>query len=81
MQVVHRLVGYDRDTDRAAIQFDVPDELLSEAKRIARVPDDDPDAAWSYPLANDQAGALAVLIGARLDAGNAEFFLEAFAAA
>jgi hypothetical protein len=79
MRVVHRLVGYDRRTDRATVRFDVPGKLLPAAFRIAQVPGDDPDAVWSYPLCSDQARELADLIGAKLDADGAEFFLEAFA--
>jgi hypothetical protein len=81
MQVVHRLVGYDRDTDRMKVQVEVPADLLPEAKRIARVPDDDPDAAWSYPLSSSQTRKLAALIGAGVEPGQALFFLEAFAPA
>ena len=79
MQVVHRLVGYDLDTDRMKIQVNVPHELLAAAKRIAVVGEDDPEAAWSYPLSATQARQLADLIGTKLESGRTEFFLEAFA--
>jgi hypothetical protein len=79
MRVTHCLVGYDRDTDQPRERLDIPDDLLEDAKRIAQVPGDDPDAAWSYPLSEAQARSLAKLIGAELDPGAAEFFLEAFA--
>ena len=79
MSVVHRLVGYDRRTDQARERFDIPEGLLAEAKRIAQVPADDPDAAWSYRLSLRQAGKLAQLIGVIPDFQGAEFFLEAFA--
>jgi hypothetical protein len=79
MQVVHRLVGYDLDTDRMKIQVEVPPGLLAEAKRIAAVGEDDPDAAWSYPLSDEQARKLAALIGTGLESSRTEFFLEAFA--
>jgi len=32
------------------LRFDIPDQLMPEVKKIARVATDDPDAAWSYPL-------------------------------
>ncbi len=50
MQIMHRLVGYDRQTDRMRLRFDIPDQLMPEVEKIARVATDDPDAAWSYPL-------------------------------
>jgi hypothetical protein len=81
MRVIHRLVGYDQKTDRAKVSFKVAERLLSDAKRIAKVPNDDPQAVWSYPLSTDQVSELARLIGAQLDPGEAEYFLEAFAKA
>ena len=57
MRVIHRLVGYDQKTDRAKVSFKDAGRLLSNAKRIAKVPNDDPQAVWSYPLSPDQVGA------------------------
>jgi hypothetical protein len=79
MKVVHRLVGYDRRTDRLKARYDIPVECLAEAKRIALVAADDPDAAWSYPLSADQARAIAQLVCAEIDVGPLDFFLEPFA--
>ena len=55
MRIIHRLVGYDRQTERLRLRFDIPDHLMPEAKKIVRVPADDPDAAWSYPLTEAKA--------------------------
>jgi hypothetical protein len=79
MTVVHRLVGYDRRTDRMKTRCDIPPDLLAEAKRIVGVAADDPDAAWSYPLSATKARAVAQLIGAEIDPRGVEFFLEPFA--
>ena len=54
MQIIHRLVGYDAQTDRVKLRFDIPDGVMPDAKKIAKVPADDPDAAWSYPLTEAQ---------------------------
>lgn len=80
MTVVHRLVGYDRRTDRMKARCDIPPDLLAEAKRIAGVGSEDPGAAWSYPLSAAQAQAIAQLIGTEIDPSRLEFFLEPFAA-
>ena len=79
MRVTHRLVGYDGATDRMKMRFDIPEDLLPDAKKIAQVRKDDPEAVWSYPLSDVQARSMANLIGAALDAAEAEFFMEAFA--
>jgi hypothetical protein len=79
MGIVHRLVGYDRQTDRMRLRFDVPVNLLPEAKEITKVPVDDPDTVWSYPLTGARVRGIARLIGVQADPSEAEFFLEAFA--
>jgi hypothetical protein len=58
---------------------DIPSDQLAEAKRIAGVGSEDPDAAWSYPLSTAQARAIAQLIGTEIDLSRLEFFLEPFA--
>jgi hypothetical protein len=78
MKVIHCLVGYDKKTDRAKVRFAIADRLLSDAKRIAKVPEDDPEAVWSYPLTSEQVHEMADLIGANLELRKSEFFLEAF---
>ena len=79
MPIIHRLVGYDRQTDRMRTRFDIPDHLMPDAKKIAKVPADDPDAAWSYPLTKAKTRRVAHLIGVQADPDEAEFYLEAFA--
>jgi hypothetical protein len=81
MRVIHRLVGYDRQTDRIKIQFDIPDDRMAETKKIAKVPLDDPDAAWSYHLTEARTRQVAKLIGVDVAMKEAEFFLEAFSVA
>ena len=79
MNVVHRLVGYDRSSDWMKMRCDIPPDLIAEAKRIAGVAPDDPNAAWSYPLSARKAHAIAKLIGAEIYPDQLEFFLEPFA--
>jgi hypothetical protein len=79
MSMIHRLVGYDLQTDKRKVYFDIPDHLLGDVKKIAQVPDDDPDAVWSYAVSDSQVRRLAELINAEIDPTIGEFFLEAFA--
>jgi hypothetical protein len=79
VRVIHRLVGYDRQTDRMKVRFAISEHLMPEAKKIVKVPADDPEAAWSYPLTETKVRRLARLIGAEDALGDAEFYLEAFA--
>lgn len=77
--VVHRLVGYDRMSDRLISQYDLPDKLLPEIYRIVGVEDDDPHAIASYEVTWVQANTIAKLVGFALVADYLDFFLEPFA--
>ena len=46
-RVVHRLTGYDRDTELLAIEHEIPQKDISRVKEIAGVGPDDPDAVGS----------------------------------
>ena len=78
-RVAHILVGYDRATERVAEEFDIPDTVLTKAKKLARVPADDPDAMMCYPLEAAKAHALADILGARIDTDRRDYFFEGVA--
>lgn len=78
MNVVHRLVGYDRKTQSIAFEKDIPRDRLGTVKKIANVPPTDPDAVHDYELTTMQARDLAGYLGAAIDADRLQFFLEAF---
>jgi hypothetical protein len=77
-RIKHSLVGYDRETDRVAEEFDVPAATLPKAKKIACVPADDTDAIMCYPLDARAACDLAALLNAKIDTGLRDYFLEGF---
>ena len=78
--ITHRLVGYDRVTDRVADEHPVPAAVLPRAKQIARVPADDPDAAACYHLSSSGARDLAGFISVGINTERHDYFLEGFAA-
>ena len=80
-RVTHSLVGYDRQTERIAEEFEVPDAVLPRAKELARVPADDPDAVMCYPLDALGARDLANILKAAIDPERRDYFLEGFAGA
>jgi len=80
-RVVHRLTGYDRDTELLAIEHEIPQKDISRVKEIAGVGPDDPDAVGSYPLDQARAKQIAQLLGSRADVSKYDFFLEPFAEA
>jgi hypothetical protein len=79
--ITHRLVGYDRATERVVDEYPVPDDKLDAAKTLAHVPTDDPEAALCYPLRPAEAKDLAGFIGAsNVKPERCDYFLEGFAA-
>ena len=79
--ITHRLVGYDRATERVVDEYPVPDDKLPTAKLLAHVPADDPDAVMCYPLKPAQARDLAGFINAvaYIDPDHRDYFFEGFA--
>ncbi len=76
VSVAHRVVGYDRTTDRVAFEQNVPQFLDSLAQKVAEVGDDDPTAAFSYVLRDRQLTAFSFLLGLKVEGDRLEYFLE-----
>jgi hypothetical protein len=76
----HRLVGYDRVSERVADEHDIPVSLMTLAKRLAHIPAQDPEAAMCYPLEAMAVRELAAALGAATDTAKNDYFLEGFAA-
>jgi len=70
------LVGYDRETERQAVSYEIPTQFVSELKRVARVAPQDRYALGDYPLNNSQARDIAGMIGETIDVSRFEFFFE-----
>lgn len=78
--LVFRLVGFDRKTDRVVIQRDIPRDLVDEVVEIAgvRVPVDE---MCDFPLSTERARRIADMLDVRIDTNANEFFLETSAPA
>jgi len=81
MSVVHLLRGYNRQTDRLAVQYAVPENLVEKAAEHVTLEGGDSDVFGIYPLDQGSAIAIARLIGCEMqvtkDISENEFFLEA----
>ena len=75
---VHRLTGYDRETELLSVEYDIPVRTISMVKRIAGVGPDDPEAIGSYPLDRNQVQEISQLIGSQVDIDRFDYFVEAF---
>jgi hypothetical protein len=79
MSTAYRLVGYDKNTERLAVGFDVPRHSVAMAKCIAGITLDDEDLG-DWELDPGQAQAIGQLISAIIDTKFCDFFLEPNAA-
>jgi hypothetical protein len=77
--IVRRLTGYDVSTERLAFQRDIPDASWAEVKALARLSVRAERMLASVALTDDQARAIARLLGTGLPSERMAFFLEPFA--
>lgn len=80
-RVMHELVGYDPKTDRQAVSFRVPEGRDGVVKRLVAIPEEDPDAVFSYELEPATARDIAGVIGAGPLDPALVYFLEPYAEA
>lgn len=73
--IVHRLTGFDPQTERITCQWDVPDAVAGFARAVALIRG---EPIGDYPLNDIQVGAIAELIGARPKTGP-HYFLTTYA--
>ena len=77
MHVEVSFVGYDRQSERLAVEHPIPLGAVTAAMLIANVPPDDPDLIGAYPLTEDQARQIAAVANVTIDPANFDWFLEA----
>ena len=75
MALTYKLVGFDRATEALAATHGIPQDKVPQAKTIAGIADN-PAIIADWPLSRDQAGAIAGLIGTKINAGNYDWALE-----
>ena len=75
MSVSSRLVGFDRKTERAVFQHDVPRALMGEVLKIAGLTVAE-ERLGDIELQPDRAEKIAKLLDTRIDTKRCDFFLE-----
>jgi len=76
---LHRLVGYDRQTELEKFEVAIPQHVFEEVSSLVAFDDDGPDAVGCYELTKDQAHRIAIKMRKSLPSG-LDFFLEGYAA-
>lgn len=78
MSVEAKIVGFDRASERIAVEIDVSDSVLDRVKLIAGVPSSDPELLGSYPLDAGQLAMIADKAHIAVDPARFQYFLEAY---
>jgi hypothetical protein len=77
MALMYEVTGYDRQTGRLAVSYDVPQRKIALVKQIAGIPSSD-DGLGSYPLELDQIPKIAKALKTEIEQGRCDFFLEPY---
>ena len=77
---IHKLVGYDRETEQVIVEYVVPENQLERVHDLMEVDPRDPSATGSYPLHESQVHDIALIAGQSNPPMDLDYFLETFAA-
>ena len=77
MRISYRLASFDRQTDEAIESQLIPAELVSEIRRIAKIPPSD-DGAGDFPLDAEQVSKIAKMLGITVHPESADYFIEPY---
>ena len=77
MRIFYRLGAFDRQTDEAMGSQVIPAELVSEIRKIAKIPASD-DGAGDFSLDAGQVRKIAKKLGITVDPESIDYFLEPY---
>jgi hypothetical protein len=77
MVLMYEVTGYDRQTGRLAVSYSVPEQKIRLVKKIAGIASSD-DGLGSYPLGADQISTISKALGAEIERGKCDFYLEPY---
>jgi hypothetical protein len=77
MELMYEVTGYDRQTGRLAVSYDVPQRKIALVKQIAGIPSSD-DGLGSHPFELDQIPKIAKALKTEIEQGRCDFFLEPY---
>ena len=77
MALMYEVNGYDRQTGRLAVSYDVPERKIATIKKIVGIASSD-DGLGSYPLGLDQITNIAKVLKTETKEGRYDFFLEPY---
>ena len=75
MNVLHKVAGYDKGTERLSVEHSVPDSHSESVRNLARLTPDD-DGIGCYPLDPAAAVSIGMQIDRPLDTARYDWFLE-----
>jgi hypothetical protein len=75
MALMYEVTGYDRQTGRLAVSYDVPEQKISLVKKITGIGSSD-DGLGSYPLGPTQIPQIAKALKTEIEQGRCDYFFE-----
>jgi hypothetical protein len=77
MGIGYRLAAFDRQTEERIGSDAIPDQIVSEIRKIAQIPAAD-DGAGDYPLNAAQAYKIAARLGIKVHPESLDYFIEPY---
>jgi hypothetical protein len=77
MALMYEVTGYDRQTGRLAVSYDVPEQKIALVKKISGIGSSD-DGLGSYSLGATQIPEIAKALKTEIEQDRCDFFLEPF---
>jgi len=77
MTLMYEVNGYDRQTGRLAVSYDVPERRIATIKKIVGIASSD-DGLGSYPLGAEQIPNIAKVLKTEIKESACDFFLEPY---
>ena len=77
MALMYEVTGYNRQTGRLAVSYDVPERKIAVFKKIAGIGASD-DGLGSYPRGPEQIRKIAKALKTELEQGRCDFLLEPY---
>jgi hypothetical protein len=78
MRISYRLAAFDRETDEAIGTQLIPEELVPEMRKIAKIPPSD-DGAGDFRLDAEQVSKIARRLGITVRPESIDYFIEPYA--
>lgn len=76
MNIAHRVVGYDKVTEKLVFEFDIPNDQIETVRNLVQVPAEQATTFGSFPLEQGSAWKVAWRLQLPMNVDGYDWFLE-----